>query len=234
MTAPIRSAVDALTLAAFLSLAAGAQGLAQPVQTAPAIADTLVAAIPVRLPDDVMKDTERASSLRSQTKQRLARAEEEVNALAGMINARKKDFEALEGYLDTLDSGTKAKEIATLKAKAELLEKIIDLLQLRKKMKQGDEESASTTIAYTEAQEEWLSFEGTLIKKRNDRTEIAKKSGSAADLAALDLVIKEMEGQGIKRWKKALDKHEDAVSKEQDYLDLIKKFAEAQEAFHAP
>jgi hypothetical protein len=234
MAAFLRRATFAFGLTSLLCLWGGAQVLAQPKQAAPAIVDTFVAAIPVRPADDVTRDVERSGSVRAQAKQRLARAEEEVNTLTSVINARKKDLNALEEYLDTLDSETKAKEIATLKEKADLLEKILDLLQLRKKVREGDASSAKATVAYTEAQEELLSVEGTLNKKRSDRAEIAKKPGSSADLVAIDLVIKEMEGQAMERWKNALAKQEDAVSEEQDYLDLVKKHAEAQEAFHAP
>lgn len=234
MNALIRCVAFPFGLIALLSLVGGAQGLAQPRQTAPAIVDTFVAAIPVRPAEDITKDTERSGSLRAQAKQRLARAQEEISTLGSMITARKKDLEALEGYLDTLDSETKAKEIATLKEKADLFEKILDLLQLRKKLWEGDAESAKATVGYTEAQEEWLSLEGTLNKKRGDRAELKKRPGSASDLAALDLVIKEMEEQAMDRWKKTLAKHEDAVSAEQDYFDLVKKHAEAQDAFHAP
>lgn len=234
MTSIIQRTTCMLGLASLLCITGGAEAPAQPAQSAPAIVDTFVAAIPLRPIDEITKDSERASAIRAQAKQRLARAQEEVLTLGSMITARQKDLAALEGYLDTLDSDTKGKEIATLKQKAALLEKLLDLLELRKKVREGDVESAAATVAYTEAQEEVYSLEGTLDRKRSDRLVLAKKPGSSADLAAMDLVIKEMESQVMELWEKALSKHEDRVSEEQEYLDLIRKHANAQEAFHAP
>ena len=234
MTAIIRHAACALGLASLLCLSGGADASAQPTQSAPAIADTFVAAIPLRPVDEITKDNERANALRALTKQRLARAQEEVHTLGSMINARKKDLAALEGYVDTLDSDTKGREIALLQQKTAMLEKILDLLELRKKVREGDVASATATIAFTEAQEEMYSLEGTLEKKRSDRAVLAKRPGSSADCAAMDLVIKEMEKQVMELWDKALNKHEDCVSEEQEYLELIRKHANAQEAFRAP
>jgi len=95
-------------------------------------------------------------------------------------------------------------------------------------------ESAAATVEYSEAQEELYSLEGQLATKRNDRAELSKKKGSPADLAAMDLAIKEMESEVMERWDQMLTKHDDSVSEEQDYVGLLKKLAEAQDSFHTP
>ena len=122
-------------------------------------------------------------------------------------------------------------ELDSTKAK---LEKLVDLLELRKKVRESEVVSAEATVAYTEAQEDLYSREGQLVTKRNDRAELFKKKSSPADLRAMDLSIKEMESEVLERWDKMLKKHEDSVSEEQDYMNLLKKLADAQDAFHTP
>jgi hypothetical protein len=224
---------SALALVCLLIVPAGG-AMAQPVQTAPALPDTFVAAVPMRPVADIHKDTERASSVRGETKQWLARAQEEVHTLANLISVRKKDLDALEAWLDTVDTDKKANEVAKAKVKSALLDKIIDLLELRKKVRDAEVETATATIAFTEAQEELYALEGTLDKKRNDRAELAKKKGSASDLAAVDLAIKGMEEEVLDAWEKSLKRHDDAVSAEQDYVKLLRKHSEAQEKFNNP
>jgi len=70
--------------------------------------------------------------------------------------------------------------------------------------------------------------------RRNDRVALTKKPGSSADIAALDLAIKEMESEVLKLWEKMISKHEDAVSAEENLLKQCRKLEEAQEAFHNP
>jgi chromosome segregation ATPase len=233
MTATVRRVAHALGLASLLCITGGADAPAQPRQSAPAIVDTFVAVIPRRPLEDIKKDIEQSNAQRMQAKHRLAQAQEEVRTLETIINVREKDLEALEGYIDTLDSDKKADEIAIVKRKIALLEKLRDLLELRKKVREGEAEAATAAVAYTEAQEEVYELEGTLVTKRSDRVDIAKKPGSSADLAAIDLAIKRMESEVLERWEKALKKHEDSVSEEQDLLSLLNKLAEAQDAYHA-
>lgn len=230
----IQRSLHFLTMSLLLLVIGGSCTLAQPKLTAPALPDTFVAAVPLRPIEDINKDNERLSALRSQTKQRLARAQEEVLTLASMITAREKDLDALGAYLDTVDTEKKANEVAQLKQKSALLDKVLDLLKLRKKVREAEVESATATIAYTEAQEALYTLEGTLEKKRSDRAELARKKGSTSDLAAIDLAVKLMEDQVMESWEKALKKHDDAVSEEEDYLKMLMKHAEAQEAFHNP
>jgi hypothetical protein len=234
MTTIIQRSLRTITLT-LLSLAIGGlRAQAQPTLSAPALPDTFVAAVPLRAMEEVNKDNERVSALRSQSKQRLARAQEEVLTLASIITAREKDLDALGSYLDTVNTDKNADEVAKLKQKSALLDKVIDLLKLRKKVREEEVDMATATIAYTEAQEALFTLEGTLDKKRNDRAELARKKASATDLAAMDLTIKSMEGQVLEFWGKALKKHDDAVSEEGDYLKLLIKHSEAQEVFHNP
>ena len=232
MTATVRRAAHALGLASLLCIAGGADAPAQPTQSAPAIVDTFVAVIPRRPLEDIKKDIEQVNAQRMQAKHRLAQAQDEVRTLESIINVREKDLEALQGYLDALDSDKKGDEIAVVKRKTALLEKLRDLLEIRKKVREGEVETATAAVAYTEAQEEVYELEGTLVTKRSDRADVAKKPGATADLAAMDLAIKRMEGEVLERWKKALKKHDDSVSEDQDLLGLLKKLAEAQDAFH--
>ena len=234
MNAIVRRAAWVFGLATFLCITGGADAVAQPTEAAPAIVDTFIAVVPLRSLQDIKLDSERAGILRNQAKQRLAQAQEGVHALTNMIMARQKDLEALDEYLDALDADAKANEIAALKPKAALLEKLVDLLELRKKVRESEVESAEATVAYTEAQEDLYSREGQLVTKRNDRAELFKKKSSPADLRAMDLSIKEMESEVLERWDKMLKKHEDSVSEEQDYMNLLKKLADAQDAFHTP
>ena len=53
---------------------------------------------------------------------------------------------------------------------------MLDLLELRKKVREGEVESAEATVAYTEAQEALYSLEGQLATKRSDRAELSKKN----------------------------------------------------------
>lgn len=234
MTATFRRAAHALGLASLLCITGGADAPAQPTQSAPAIVDTLVAAVPRRPIEDIKKDSEHAIALRTQARLRLERAQEEIHALENIINVRQKDIDALEGYQDSLDSDKKADEIAVVKRKIALLEKLRDLLELRKKVREGEVDAATAAVTYTEAQEGLYDLEGTLATRRNDRVELAKKLGSAADLAAMDRALKELEDQVLERWEKALKKQKDSVSEEQDLLGLLRKLAEAQAEFHAP
>jgi hypothetical protein len=233
MTSITRCAICALGFASLLCISGGMDALAQPIQTAPAIVDTFIAVVPPRAMEEITKDSEHASALRSQAKQCVARAEEEVRTLESMIKARNKDLEALETHIDTLDSEKKATEIARLKQKCALLEKVRDLLKLRVKVREGEVDAAKATVAYTEAQEEFYSLEGTLAKKRLDRADLAKKPGSAADLAAMDTAIKDLEGEVLDRWETALKKHAASVSEERDFVSLLRKLADAQAEFHA-
>ncbi len=234
MTATVRRAAHALGLASLLCITGGADAPAQPTQSAPAIVDTFVAVVPRRPIEDIKKDIEQVNAQRMQAKHRQAQAEDEVRTLENIISVREKDLEALGGYLDTLDSDKKSGEIAIVKRKIALLEKVRDLLEIRKKVRAGEVESAKATVAYTEAQEEVYELEGTLVTKRSDRVDIAKKPGSSTDLAAIDLAIKRMEVEVLERWEKALKKHDESVSEEQDFLGLLNKLAEAQDAFRAP
>ncbi len=234
MNAIVRRASCAFGLATFLCIPGGADALAQPTEAAPAIVDTFIAVVPLRSLQDIKADGERAGALRNQAKQRRAQAQEGVLTLDNMIKARKKDLAAFEGYLDALDADTKAGEIATMKQKTALLEKLLDLLELRKNVREGEVESAEATVAYTEAMEELYSLEGQLATKRNDRAELSKKKASSADRGELDLAIKQMESEVLERWDKMLKKHEDSVSEEQDYIGLLKKLADTQDAFHNP
>jgi len=140
----------------------------------------------------------------------------------------------LEEHLDSLDSDKKADEITIVKRKIALLDKIQDLLKLRKKVREGEVDAATAAVTYTEAQEQMFDLEGTLLTRRNDRVELAKKPGSAANIAAMDLAIKDLEDEVMNRWEKALKKHKDSISEEQDLLDLLKKLADAQAEFHNP
>jgi len=234
MNAIVPRVAHAFGLAFVLCIAGGADAIAQPTQSAPAIADTFIAVVPLRSLQDIKVDGERAGALRNQAKQRLAQAQEGVHTLDNVIKARQTDLAALESHVDTLDADSKANEIATLKQKTALLEKLLDLLELRKNAREGEVESAAATVEYSEAQEELYSLEGQLATKRNDRAELSKKKGSPADLAAMDLAIKEMESEVMERWDQMLTKHDDSVSEEQDYVGLLKKLAEAQDSFHTP
>jgi chromosome segregation ATPase len=232
MTAYIRCTAYALGLAALLCVAGSGDVTAQPKQTAPAVVDTFIAVVPRRPIEEIKKDIEQVTAQRRDAKLRLEKAQEEVRTLDNILGMRKKDIEALEGHLDTLDAEKKAGEIASLKSKIALLEKLRDLLEVRKDVREGEVESATAAVAYTEAQEELYDLEGTLTTKRGERVELAKKPGSAADIAAMDLAIKKLEDEVLDRWKKALKKHENSVSEEQDLLSLLRKLEEAQESFH--
>ncbi|HSQ76034.1 MAG TPA: hypothetical protein VLT13_10780 [Bacteroidota bacterium] len=234
MTALSRRVAYGLGLASVLALAAGTPATAQPVQSAPAIVDTFVAVVTPRSADEITKDSERASALRAQAKQHLARAQEEVSNLESMIKARQVDLEAFEKHLDALDDDKNAKEIAAVRTTTVLLEKVLDLLELRKNMGEAEVSSAAATVALTEAQEELYSFEGRLVMRRTDRAGLAKKPGSAADVAALDLAIKEMEDAVLKLSEKMISRHEDAVAEEEDLLGHRRKLADAQNTFHNP
>jgi chromosome segregation ATPase len=233
MTTYVRRAAHALGLASILCFAGGADAPAQPKQSAPALADTFIAVVPRRPLEEIKKDIEHMNALRREAKLRIEKAQEEVRTLESILKARQADLDALEAHLDTLDSEKSANEIADLKRKIAFLEKIRDLLEVRKDVREGEVDAAKATVAYTEAQEEMYDLESTLVTKRSDRAEVAKKPGSAADLAALDRIIKELEDDVLERWGKALKKHDDSVSEEQDLRGLIKKLAEAQESFHA-
>jgi chromosome segregation ATPase len=232
MTTYVRRAAHALGLASLLCFTGGADAPAQPKQSAPALADTFIAVVPRRPIEEIKKDIEHMNALRREAKLHLEKAQEEVRTLESVLKARQADLDALEAHLDTLDSEKSVNEIADLKRKIALLEKIRDLLDVRKDVREGEVDAAKATVAYTEAQEEFYDLEITLLAKKNDRAEVAKKPGSAADLAALDRIIKELEDDVLERWGKALKKHEDSVSEEQDLLGLIKKLAEAQDSFH--
>ena len=233
MTATVRCAAHALGLASLLFFIGGSDAPAQSTQSASAIVDTFVAVVPRRPVEDIKKDSEHAIALRTQARLRLERAQEEVHTLENIIKARQKDIDALEEHLDSLDSDKKADEITIGKRKLALLEKIQDLLKLRKKVREGEVDAATAAIAHTEAQEHMYDLEGTLTTRRNDRVELAKKPGSAANLAAMDLAIKDLEDEVLDRWEKALKKHKDSISEEQDLVDLLRKLAEAQAEFHA-
>jgi chromosome segregation ATPase len=196
--------------------------------------DTFVAVVPRRPVEDIKKDIERVKVLRTQAKLRMDRAQEDAQSLAKTIDAKKKDLEALEGHLDSLDSDKNADEIATGKRKTALLEKLRDLLDLRKDVREEETKAAAAAIAHAEAQEEFYGAEASLAAKRTERAGVAKKPVSGTDIAAMDLALNNLEGDVLERWEKALDKHDDSVSEEKDLLKLLKKLAEAQTTFHAP
>jgi hypothetical protein len=230
-TAGVRRTVRSLALASLLWAIADGDTLAQPTS---AVIDTFVAIVPRRPVEDITRDADRAKTLHAQAQVRLERAREEVRTLDIIIGVRQKDLESLEGHLDTLDSEKKAEEVAVVKQKIILLEKLLDLLELRKNAREGEAEAATATVAYAEAQEDYCTLEGTLETKRSERADLARKPGSTADLAIADRAIKELEAGVLERWEKSLSKHERCVSEEQDLLGLLRKLKEAQEAFHTP
>lgn len=234
MTAISRRVAYGLGLATLLAPVIGTNATAQPTQSAPAIVDTFIAVVTPRSAEEITKDSERASGLRTQAKQHLARAQEELSNLESMIKARKVDLNAFEEHLDALDADKNPKEVAALKKTTAMLEKLLDLLELRKNIREAEVSSASATVTLTEAQEELYSFEGRLVMRRNDRAALTKKPGSSADIAALDLAIKEMESEVLKLWEKTISRHEDAVSAEEHLLKQCRKLEEGQEAFHNP
>jgi hypothetical protein len=227
-----RSLVTTLVLLTSLVLSESDRTWAQSSNAASAAVDTFIVVVPLRPEAEIKKDIESLNAVRSQAKLRLARANETVSTLATQIATREKDLDALEGALDTLDSDTKAQEIVDLKKKIAVLEKFRDLLELRKELREGEADAAKAVIAYTEAQEEMYSGEIALAKKRADRETLLKKPGSSADVASLTATIKDMESDVLDQWEHALDKHKDSLSEEQDFVDLLKKLAKAQSAFH--
>ena len=199
---------------------------AQTPHSTTAVVDTFVAVVPRRPIEDIKKDIERVKAFRTQAKLRMDRAQEDAQSLAKLIDAKKKDLEALEGHLDTLDSDKNGDEIAIGKQKT--------ALDLRKDVREEEAKAAAAAIAYADAEEEFHNAEATLAAKRTERAGVAKKPISAADIAAMDLALNNLESDALERWEKTLDKHDDSVSEEKDLLKLLKKLAEAQTTFHAP
>lgn len=234
MNSPVRRILVALGLTCLLCFAGGTIALAQPTQSAPALTDTIVAVVPPRSIEDIKRDSERASAQRQQTKQQLARAQEELSTLENMISLRKKDVSALEDYIDGLDADKQAKQIAAGKQTLAVLEKLLDLFKLRRSVREAEIESAEATIALTDAQDKLYSLEERLATKRDDRATIAKKPGAATELAVIDSAIKELEAKVFDLWEDAIGKQKDRASAEKDYLGQIKKLADAQDAFHNP
>ncbi len=232
MNTTLRSAC-ALVLILFLTIFTGGAAPAQPAQSAPALADTFAAVVPHRPIEEITRDREHAGLLLTQAKQRLSRADEGISGLEAMISAREKDLDALKTYVKNLDSDSSANEIALMKEKTALLEKVLDLVELRKKVLEGEASSARASIAFAESQEDLYSFEEKLARKRDERTALDKEKGSAADAAAMDLTIREMQEKVMDRWKTMLGKQDDSVSEEKDYLKLLRDLAEAQDAFRA-
>jgi chromosome segregation ATPase len=226
--------LHAAGLVSLLCFAGSNNVQAQSKATASAVTDTFVAVVPVRLLDDIKKSTDVVKNLRAQAKTRLERAQGEVDALESAITTKQKDLDALEGRMDTLDSDKSANEIARIKGKIALLEKLKDLLEVRNKARKAEVESAQAASAYADAQEEFYDLEAKLATKRNERAALAKKSSAANDLAAMDQAITELEGNALEGWEKALKKHDDSVSAEQDLVSRLKKLAEAQAEFHTP
>ena len=49
--------------------------------------------------------------------------------------------------------------------------------------------------------------------------DLAKRPGSATDLApTMDLALKDLEDEVLERWEKAIKKHKDSLSEDQDLL----------------
>ncbi len=234
MTTIARRAVYIFGILSLVCLAGGADVFAQTPHSITAVVDTFVAVVPRRPIEDIKKDIERVKAFRTQAKLRMDRAQEDAQSLAKLIDAKKKDLEALEGHLDTLDSDKNGDEIAIGKQKTALLEKLRDLLDLRKDVREEEAKAAAAAIAYADAEEEFHNAEATLAAKRTERAGVAKKPISAADIAAMDLALNNLESDALERWEKTLDKHDDSVSEEKDLLKLLKKLAEAQTTFHAP
>ncbi len=234
MTTIARRAVYIFGILSLVCLAGGADVFAQTPHSTTAVVDTFVAVVPRRPIEDIKKDIERVKAFRTQAKLRMDRAQEDAQSLAKLIDAKKKDLEALEGHLDTLDSDKNGDEIAIGKQKTALLEKLRDLLDLRKDVREEEAKAAAAAIAYADAEEEFHNAEATLAAKRTERAGVAKKPISAADIAAMDLALNNLESDALERWEKTLDKHDDSVSEEKDLLKLLKKLAEAQTTFHAP
>ncbi|MBP1690990.1 MAG: hypothetical protein H6Q32_342 [Bacteroidetes bacterium] len=234
MTITVPSRARVLGLVALSCILGALDVQAQTAKTTSATVDTFVVVVPRRPIAEITKGITYVKETQSNAQQRLDRVKEEVRSIQNLITTRQKDLESMEGRLDTLDSEKDANEIQGLKQKITLLEKFIDLLELRKEVREGEVRSVQATIAFAEAQETFLVEEAEFTKKCTERDAFAKKPSSTADLAAADIILKKLEGELLQKWEKALDLHEESVSADQDLLGLSKRLGEAQAAFHAP
>jgi len=234
MTTTLRNAAYALGLASLLCFWGSTEGQARNQKSTSTKVDTFVVLIPRHAIEDIEKNIVQMTGLRATAKLRLDRAKDEVRALENLLDERQKDLDALEAHLDSLDSDRDAHPIVDLKKKISLLEKFKDLLELRKEVREAEVQSAEAAIAYTQAQEEFYEGEVILAKKTLQRDAIAKKQGSAAEVATMDVDIKRLEEELLELWEKALKRQDGSVSEEQDFLDMLKKLGEAQESFHTP
>ncbi|MCC6397855.1 MAG: hypothetical protein IT282_12625 [Bacteroidetes bacterium] len=234
MTITIPSRARLIGLVTLVCLLAFPEAQGQSAKVSPSAVDTFVVVVPRRPVAEINKGITYVKEMQSSAQQRLDRVKEEVRSIQNLITTRQKDLEAMEGRLDTLDSDRDANEIQSLQQRIALLEKFIDLLELRKEVREGEVRSVQATIAFAEAQETYLSGEAEFTKKCSERDAFAKKPSSAADLAAADIILKKLETELLQQWEKALDLHEESVSADQDLLSLSKRLGEAQAAFHAP
>lgn len=207
---------------------------AQTTPSATAATDTFVTVIQRRTQDEIKADLAYVAALRNGAQARKERLKEEVRILEGRIKSLEKEIESIEGRLDTLDSDKDSAGYATAKDRKALLEKLKDLLETRTDARKAETAAAQAALGFVEAREAMCTQELALLAKKTERDGVAKKSGAAAALPALDKTIKTMETELNELWERALSAQDDWVSAEKDLLDALRKLAEAQDEFHAP
>ena len=190
--------------------------------------DTFTVIVPLRTLDDIKKDIEMIQVARTRSKARLYEAKEQVLKLEKQIELKEKETKVLESRSDVAEKEKREGDVASLKLQIEGVEKILDLLEIKKDMHSADVDLAEGTAEYCQVAEDMYERESALTKKRQERIDLEKAGMDSTARATTEKVIREFEDGFLESRVQKLKLEERAVSREQDLTRLQLKVAKAQ------
>jgi hypothetical protein len=195
--------------------------------------DTFVVIVPARPVEEISKDIEVLQMYRARAKVLMEDAKTQVLKIESLIDLKEKELKLLESRMEAAEKEKREAEAAALKSQTEGVERIQELLGLRKEMHEASIAAAEAVVAYVGAAEDTYEQEIVLAKKRGERTAQAGSGGAAAALAITDQRIREMETDLLNSQSATLSKQETSISRQEDLVEARQKLAAAQAALIA-
>jgi hypothetical protein len=193
--------------------------------------DTINVIVPGRSVDEIKKDLEMIQSHRTRAKATLIEAEAQVRRIEKQIEAKEAETKSLESLVDSAKQAKRESDVTALKAQIDGVEKIVDLLDMRKDMRSAEVKAAEATVDYAQAAEDMFEREIAVMKKRDERLAQGKTHADSVALSVMDRMMRELEGGFLESRITALKKHERLLSREIDLAERQMKVTEAQNAF---